>query len=114
MDGGGLLFPFSRTESTLMMNPKRRCACCLVVVAFAATPALRPLSAEEDPHSQVVAADRRLSDSVFLSGIAHQLPAALGARGVLLWPGAEFVAGDSILGRFFARQPLLVDVRDRK
>lgn len=93
-----------------MMHPKFVRA-CFVMVVLAATPPMRPLSAQENAHSQVVAADRALSDSVFASGIAQRFPAALGPHGVLLWPGAELIAGDSMFSRFFARQPLLTDVR---
>jgi hypothetical protein len=55
----------------------------------------------------LLVADAGLSTTVFDSSVNAAFPAALGADGILLWPAAGVIQGDSIATRFFSRQPLM-------
>ena len=67
------------------------------------------VAAQRTAHDGLLAADRRLSDSLFVHGPTTQLPAALGEAGFLVWPSAGVIRGAAAATRFFAGQPLFQD-----
>lgn len=73
---------------------------CLAVLVSSAV----PVPAQTGARTALITANTTLSSSVFTNGIAATLPAALGAEGVVVWPGAGVVQGSTAATQFFRRQ----------
>jgi hypothetical protein len=80
------------------------------VLAFL-TSLVLPLGAQTSARAALLATDLATSDSIYRTGVVSVLPAVLGHDGVLVWPGAAVLRGDSAAAGFFKRQLLLTDAR---
>lgn len=87
-----------------MTNPRRAShASRLVLASLLVLPTV--LCAQTpDARGSLLAADGTLSDAVYGTGAVATLPTALGATGVLVWPGAAVLQGSATASRFLAHQ----------
>jgi hypothetical protein len=75
----------------------------IIALTFVTT----PVAAQTSARAALLSADLDLSNATFANGPARTIPNALGIAGVLVWPGAAALRGDSIAKVFLGRQPLV-------